>query len=100
MQPSQSLLVLHAAFTEPSNLARLTWPTPPIKVAAVFVLDEQALVPRLSEHLVVVVVLEVGVHNGHHLATFRRDVAQHFHRVGELGAVPGEVPIPHSNHND
>ncbi len=44
-------------------------------------------------HVVVVVALDVGVHDGDHLATPRRHLVDHLLGIGELVLVPREVAL-------
>ena len=70
-----------------------TWPAPPLIVIAILVLHVMPASQRLRVDVVVAVLLDVRVNDGHHLPALGGHLGDHVSRVGELLLVPGEVAV-------
>ena len=71
----------------------LTWPTPSLIVAAIFVFHKVVFRLGIGVHCIAVVLLEVGVHDNHHLTTFRRKLANHLLRFGKFVICPSKISV-------
>mmetsp|Transcript_14761 Transcript_14761/g.22203 ORF Transcript_14761/g.22203 Transcript_14761/m.22203 type:complete len:203 (-) Transcript_14761:25-633(-) len=68
-------------------------PTPTRIVIAIAILDPQVTRTNIAMHIVRVILLNVWIDNGHHLASRRRDIVQHPAWIRKVVRVPRKIAL-------